>query len=588
MAHHLEQTPEVNMNRFSTPPGQANRGIALIVALVLLVLLTILGVASMNSVVMQERMAGNVNLQSLAFEAASAGVSRVLHLADSDDWPADCRRGDSDSRWFSPASWDDAEFVEMMSGDTGDLPDGVQVGYRQMLGCFEPEVDPPEWADFDEVPMQLLVLNRGEVRRGNEVLARREVEVRISRSGGTGDCLFTVGPLGPDPFGSGKGAASDAFRVDADEDSCPIRFANPADAEAFREMLGAETNSDRTGNWQPNPPGIISSPPDEPWRTPLRLARAMNAIKIGLRAAGGAAGEGYSILNYTHDPLDYPSFIPPVSNPFQSCSGTLVNSTSTPPSGGLTYVAGDLNLSGNHTVTGTVIVEGEFTTSGTVRYLADLVILGGQFDGNGLGGAESRGLIYVYNLQDSYWDGASGGGGKGKGGGGTNGDRWLQPAWCTWDSDWDQPVGDWPACSGTPEYDDFGAPENPGDIGDFPRIEPNELFSIAGGGNATITSEDCENITNRWEQMNSCLATLEGMARNENFVGSGMSEFEFRRQYNAGLSGMSPGLDLPDFSDEPDSVRLRLPACDGDTIGGQRNIIASWREYIDRERWPEL
>ncbi len=555
------------MNRFSTPPRQANRGIALVVALVLLILLTILGVASMNSVVMQERMAGNVNLQSLAFEAASAGVSRVLHLADPDDWPLDCRRGDEDSRWFSPVSWDDAEFVVMMTGDdaNGELPEGVEVGYRQMLGCFEPETEPPEWSSFDDVPMQLLVLNRGEVRRGNEVLARREVEVRIARRGGTGDCLFTVGPLGPDPFGTGKGAASGEFKVDADEDSCPIKFANATDAEDFKDMLGQETNADRTGNWNPRPPGITSGDPDEPWNDPLLLARALNAIKIGLYAQNN-----YQPLNYNHDPIDYPLFIPPDGNAFQSCVGTLRNSatTTTPPGSDgmdLTYIAGDLDLSGNDLVTGTVIIEGAFETSGNVRYLADLMILGGQFDGNGLGGADSRGLIYVYNLQDSYWDVPTGG----KGGGGPSNDRRLQPAWCTWDEIWDG--GSWAACAND----------------ELPQIVPNTLFSIAGGGNATIRSEDCEQIETRWNAMNSCLETLEGMVRNEDFVGSGMSEFEFRRQYNDGLSGLTPELDLPDFSDEPDSVRLRIPACGG-AAGGTRNVIASWREYIDRERWPEL
>jgi hypothetical protein len=549
------------MNRFSTPPKQANRGIALVVALVLLILLTILGVASMNSVVMQERMAGNVNLQSLAFEAASAGVSRVLHLADPADWPADCRRGDADSRWFSPDNWNDAEFVELMSDDNGDLPDGVQVGYRQMLGCFEPEVSPPEWDDFDEVPMQLLVLNRGEVRRGNEVLARREVEVRIATQGGLGDCLFTVGPLGPDPFGPGNVASSGEFLVDGGDGGCPISFSSPEDAELFKDALGG---ADKLGSWQPNPPGIISTPPNEPWSNPRLLARAMNALKIGIRTQNN-----YSLLNYNHDPLDYPLFVPPPSSPFVSCAGNLHNQPETkaaPLTGNLNYVAGDLRLSGNDQVSGTIIIEERFRTSGNVTYTGDLVILGGHFDGDGLGGADSRGLIYVYNLQDSYWDVA--GGGKGKGGEPSDDRRW-QPAWCTWEASWDD--GAWDACAND----------------EFPDVVPNTLFTIAGGGNATITADDCDDIEDRWNTMNQCLETLEGMVRNENYQNSGMNEFEFRREYNNGLSGLSPGLDLPDFSDEVDTVRLRIPAC-GENLGDLRNVITSWREYIDRERWPEL
>jgi len=61
------------------------RGAVLIVALVMLLLLTIMGISSMRSTNMQERMAGNMRDQSQAFQAAETalrkGESTVLATA---------------------------------------------------------------------------------------------------------------------------------------------------------------------------------------------------------------------------------------------------------------------------------------------------------------------------------------------------------------------------------------------------------------------------------------------------------------------------------------------------------------------------
>ncbi|HZF32013.1 MAG TPA: pilus assembly protein [Gammaproteobacteria bacterium] len=50
------------------------RGAALIVALVLLLLMTVLGVTAMRTTTLQERMAGNLRDSNLAFQAAEAGL----------------------------------------------------------------------------------------------------------------------------------------------------------------------------------------------------------------------------------------------------------------------------------------------------------------------------------------------------------------------------------------------------------------------------------------------------------------------------------------------------------------------------------
>jgi type IV pilus assembly protein PilX len=50
------------------------RGVALVVALVMLLLMTILGVTALRTTTLQERMAGNVRDSNLALQAAEAGL----------------------------------------------------------------------------------------------------------------------------------------------------------------------------------------------------------------------------------------------------------------------------------------------------------------------------------------------------------------------------------------------------------------------------------------------------------------------------------------------------------------------------------
>jgi type IV pilus assembly protein PilX len=62
------------MNRFIESPHGYQRGATLIVALVLLVLLTMVGVAGMQDTTLQEKMVGNMRDRNLAFQAAEAAL----------------------------------------------------------------------------------------------------------------------------------------------------------------------------------------------------------------------------------------------------------------------------------------------------------------------------------------------------------------------------------------------------------------------------------------------------------------------------------------------------------------------------------
>lgn len=56
------------------PMSAAQRGATLIVALIMLLVLTVIGVAGMQDTTLQERMAGNMRDRNLAFQAAEAAL----------------------------------------------------------------------------------------------------------------------------------------------------------------------------------------------------------------------------------------------------------------------------------------------------------------------------------------------------------------------------------------------------------------------------------------------------------------------------------------------------------------------------------
>ncbi len=61
-------------NFFPNQPTSRQQGSALIVALVLLLVITLLAVAGMQNTVLQERMAGNMHDRNIAFQQAEAGL----------------------------------------------------------------------------------------------------------------------------------------------------------------------------------------------------------------------------------------------------------------------------------------------------------------------------------------------------------------------------------------------------------------------------------------------------------------------------------------------------------------------------------
>jgi len=61
------------------------QGTALIMAMVVLVILTILGMSAMRSSVLEVRMAGNIQDSTIAFQAAESGLAKALNTGGSFD-----------------------------------------------------------------------------------------------------------------------------------------------------------------------------------------------------------------------------------------------------------------------------------------------------------------------------------------------------------------------------------------------------------------------------------------------------------------------------------------------------------------------
>jgi len=518
-------------------------GVALVIALLLLVALTILGVASMSGSLMQERMGGNFNLQTLAFEAASAGVSESLEFGFGKDeagnkvnWPegAECERGSG--TWSELPGWS-----EWVNYPVEGLAGGMSVDYRQRVGCFQPDQIPEEWKAPFSFPVQLLVLNEGAVRRGEEVLARRQIEVRLENRGGDDACALRIEGSPSDDL-SIKGSGPE---VDGGEGGCSVSMT--AGIEDFR----AEIGNNHIGNYTPPPKKHDGHPP---WNDAQEFAKLANELKIAVQAYQAyqdflpdgdetswvgslpepnvdgeleeriaafvnARSAKWSITNCESKFYDGNTRIGDSGNiPGGQCRIEGNSSPSWEHTGAevgrqpddpdekplITYVAGHLGNPANNSGNGIVIIEGGNCWSGTADFQGLQLILGGHYEIIGGGGGETSGSIVLTKLEKRY---------------GLDSVNFAP-----------QIIGADPKntlYTGSTNFDPSGS---------------GLVFN--GGGNHKITFEcggdgQKTGLTEYIDRINQCLE--------------------------------------PETDYEPN--------CDPD--GGDRLAIASWREYIDRARWPE-
>ncbi len=102
------------------PSARRQRGVALVMAMVFLMILTIIGVTVMSSTALQEKMAGNVQDKNLAFQAAESALrlgEQYLAVTDPAALPAFTTAGTSAGHFLpaaggTPPVWDAVNWID--------------------------------------------------------------------------------------------------------------------------------------------------------------------------------------------------------------------------------------------------------------------------------------------------------------------------------------------------------------------------------------------------------------------------------------------------------------------------------------------
>ncbi|HEC17809.1 MAG TPA: hypothetical protein ENI97_00505 [Gammaproteobacteria bacterium] len=114
------------MTMKNTRTYKHQHGAALLVSLIILVVMTLLGVSSMRTSVMEEKMAGNMRDNELAFQAAEAALRAAeKHIKDNiisttafDNDGSDGLYDNSDERIWENINWTNADSLEYTGFDS--------------------------------------------------------------------------------------------------------------------------------------------------------------------------------------------------------------------------------------------------------------------------------------------------------------------------------------------------------------------------------------------------------------------------------------------------------------------------------------
>lgn len=352
------------------PSHQVNqRGVAILLSLLILLVLTLLGISSFHNSHIQERSAGNMRLQSVAFEAAAAGASSAINYFDSykDTGPDELCGTLGHVGWADPTQW-----IEM--GTVG------QASLKQRMYCLAdeyPSEGPCEENNWDCRPArsQLFVLSRGEISSGGQVVAQRDIEVRLDIAGSgptaVGDGCGTICFPSCNP-GNFDFPTSNAFQVDGG--------GGPAITGGCQTMTNEIVDGirdNRIGNYIG---GIHTTEVGAPWNDP----DSVEAFRANIEAAAQAAQAAGTCQTYCYR----------ASNAYEL--GNPVFGTVADPQ--ITYIEGNAWMGGDVTGAGIMFVTGNLAWSGTPQFKGLIVTLGGTFTiaGGGIGG-DHGGSVVILN-----------------------------------------------------------------------------------------------------------------------------------------------------------------------------------------------
>ncbi|MFO7908306.1 MAG: PilX N-terminal domain-containing pilus assembly protein [Pirellulaceae bacterium] len=402
---------------------QGQTGTALVFSLMLLLIMTILGISSMNNTLVQERMAANARNQTAIFEAASAGVSKAVEYTfAADNWPdcngdASCESKDGENKKIcgqsgqslvndgneltvpDPTDPDTTKQIPGWSTDWGTFETVAgNFGYQQRIYCL----GAGDATNVDDAalenPSQLFVLTRGSIQNNQGLEASREIEVRVGvRQPGD----FPPPPISAlDPISVVAAASSNALSVVGE---CgPAVLTSDDDSQAsFIEAVG----DDRIGNYTGAIPPIQSAGDSgfgEPWDSPATIKAFVDAIlTTPLGTPEAPLNGGVAYLDSANAANGGPSVDFLRKDGSYDFTGGGKTAFGDRPdkdkktgelSGGdpqITYFDGDVSMGGNVSGAGIMIVRGDLTWTGTPAFDGLIVVLGGSadFTGGGKGGA---------------------------------------------------------------------------------------------------------------------------------------------------------------------------------------------------------
>lgn len=339
------------------------RGVALFLGLILLLVLTVLGVSSFHNSHLQERSAGNARLQSVAFEAAAAGASDAANFFEAHrDMGEDELCGSlGHAGWANPTDW-----VDM--GAVG------EASLRQRMYCLADVY--PDAGGGRPARSQLFVLSRGEVSSGGEVLAHRDVEVRLDHGpldapgDGCAAICFPSCNAGEMDFPN-----SNSFQVDGDGG-----YAITGGCDDMTDAIDEGIRDSRIGNYDG---GLGTTSPGSPWTDPA----SVEAFRLNVMESAMAAQDAGSCLSLCYYNGDY------------SDTGNSAYGTAAEPQ--ITYIHGDASFGGTISGAGILFVYGNLEWGGTPNFQGLIVVLGGTYTvGGGGSGGDHGGSVVILNQPD--------------------------------------------------------------------------------------------------------------------------------------------------------------------------------------------
>lgn len=352
------------------------RGVALVLSLLILLVLTVVGVAAMNSTIMQERMAGNARTQADVFETSSEGVTRSLELF----------YNNAGSFTFGPYNLScgqvfggtlaaqDAEAWSYPDDGSWHLASGADDNPRleQRMYCCR------NWENVDdgsggtvwvESPSKLYALNRATFLGGadnTQSLALREIEVEMAEAEPDDP---TCAICAPGDINSVNGANSKQFSVNG---SCGAAVVTDSIDDAGIFIGGVPGN--RIGNYTG---GIVDGAMAQPWNSPAALAEFVFWAKLGVGLDvpgqyidGNHTDSGNTVYGSFTDPGNPPRII---------------------------YIDGTAKFGGNIKGAGILIVRDMLTWGGTPDFDGLIISLGG-FTTDGAGKGDPNGSMVITDL----------------------------------------------------------------------------------------------------------------------------------------------------------------------------------------------